>query len=483
MQDGGITLNVPAGWSTPQTNAATAGYTTISTGGIFGRGEHSLDSPADWQDDSLIVDVGPEALQKKEGNGSVKISVYLAGSGTSHAYYSAPVSLNWSTSTHAAFWIYPGKSWNAGDIKLELSETSGVPADGTAIQYALPALNGNTWNYVVIDLSSQAPTTRDAVLTYGLLIPVTSVTTFYLDRLSLGPANPIFFGNQIETQLLQLLAQSTVTIAYGGTGSGGIGIPSGSDTVTLTTKSRIHSGGTYTDLTSGSPCIMIAVPCSSAVPTSAARRNEEQQTTTTPTPAETIINTTQNTPSVVSQTTTTGATGGTTTAPVTQEIVLPEKIRPLMTHLVKLPDDRNAKTTLDAAVYYVAKNGKRYVFPNERTYKSWYTDYTSVVVIDATTLSEMPIGGIVHYRPWSRMLKMPSNPLVYVVERYGVLRPILSESVAQALYGLQWGTFVDDLPEPFFTQYKEGLWFKELTYGDLAGRYASITTIEENLFP
>lgn len=46
-----------------------------------------------------------------------------------------------------------------------------------------------------------------------------------------------------------------------------------------------------------------------------------------------------------------------------------------------------------AAVYYYATNGKRYVFPNEKTYLTWYANFSTVLSVTSSELAAMPIGG------------------------------------------------------------------------------------------
>src|SRR3990170_2304691 len=54
------------------------------------------------------------------------------------------------------------------------------------------------------------------------------------------------------------------------------------------------------------------------------------------------------------------------------------------------------------AVYYVGGDGKRYVFPNEKTYKTWYADFSLVQTITDAELAAMAIGGNVTYKPGVR---------------------------------------------------------------------------------
>lgn len=109
-----------------------------------------------------------------------------------------------------------------------------------------------------------------------------------------------------------------------------------------------------------------------------------------------------------------------------------------------------------AAVYYFAPNGKRYVFPNDKTYFTWYKDFATVKTIPDGKLSSIPLGGNVTYRPGYKMLKITTDPRTYVVDQGGVLRQVGSESLAKTLYGLNWNNQIDDLPDAFFVNYKLG---------------------------
>lgn len=122
--------------------------------------------------------------------------------------------------------------------------------------------------------------------------------------------------------------------------------------------------------------------------------------------------------------------------------------------VVKLPDDRNPETTYDSTLYFLNTNGKRYVFPSDKIYFSWYPDFSNVKTISGTDLAMISLGGNVRYRPGVRMIKLQSAPAVYVILRGGTLRALPHESVARALYGQNWNQFIDDLPDAFWTHYK-----------------------------
>jgi len=109
-----------------------------------------------------------------------------------------------------------------------------------------------------------------------------------------------------------------------------------------------------------------------------------------------------------------------------------------------------------SSVYYLGSDGKRYVFPNEATYMSWYSDFSGVVTITASELQSYPIGGNVVMRPGTKLVKITTDPSVYAVEPNGVLRKIQSEAQAAALFGTNWNKRIVDVPDAFFTNYTIG---------------------------
>lgn len=114
------------------------------------------------------------------------------------------------------------------------------------------------------------------------------------------------------------------------------------------------------------------------------------------------------------------------------------------------------KSTSNSAVYYCGADGKRYVFPRDRIYFSWYADFNSVATIPDTQLAAIPLGGLVTYRPGSKLVKIESLPNVYAVEKGGVLRWIKTPAIAANLYGPNWSKNVDDVSDAFFGSYKIG---------------------------
>jgi hypothetical protein len=81
---------------------------------------------------------------------------------------------------------------------------------------------------------------------------------------------------------------------------------------------------------------------------------------------------------------------------------------------------------------------------------SWYDDFSGVQTISDAGLGAIPLGGNVHYRPGTRLVKITTDPKVYAIEPGGVLRWVPDEATAVALYGSQWSKQIDDLPDAFF---------------------------------
>ncbi len=108
------------------------------------------------------------------------------------------------------------------------------------------------------------------------------------------------------------------------------------------------------------------------------------------------------------------------------------------------------------SVYYYGADGKRYVFPNEDTYKTWYSDFSNVKKITDGELAAITIGGNVTFRPGVKLVKITTDPKVYAVDKGGTLRWLTTSIVAETLYGSNWGSLVTDVSDAFFINYTVG---------------------------
>jgi DNA-binding beta-propeller fold protein YncE len=108
------------------------------------------------------------------------------------------------------------------------------------------------------------------------------------------------------------------------------------------------------------------------------------------------------------------------------------------------------------AVYYCGVDSKRYVFLNEKIFKTWFTDFGSVITVSDTLLDSIPIGGNVLYKPHGKLIKLDSDPKVYAVSQNGLLHWVSSEDVAKEGWGDQWVSQIEDIPMDFFVNYLLG---------------------------
>ncbi len=109
-----------------------------------------------------------------------------------------------------------------------------------------------------------------------------------------------------------------------------------------------------------------------------------------------------------------------------------------------------------STVYYYGYDGNRYTFPNEKTYFTWFTDFSDVTTISDSALADITLAGNVVYRGGSRWVKIQSDPRVYIVSADGSLSWLESETVATSYAGSDWASFIDDVPDGFFSDYAVG---------------------------
>lgn len=107
------------------------------------------------------------------------------------------------------------------------------------------------------------------------------------------------------------------------------------------------------------------------------------------------------------------------------------------------------------AVYYIDGTMK-HVFPDSKTYFTWYTSFDGIKTVAVSELDMYPAGAAVAYRPGTKLVTHPNTARVYAVEPGGNLRWISSEATATALYGSNWGKMVNDVHELTFGNYAIG---------------------------
>lgn len=111
----------------------------------------------------------------------------------------------------------------------------------------------------------------------------------------------------------------------------------------------------------------------------------------------------------------------------------------------------------DSAVYYIGSDSKKYVFPDPKTYYTWYANFDDVVKVTVAELDLYEDGGAVTYRPGTKLITHANTSKIYAVESGGVLRWIPTAEVAATLYGATWYTKVADvIPGYFSSSYTTG---------------------------
>ncbi|OGL74180.1 hypothetical protein A3F28_01765 [Candidatus Uhrbacteria bacterium RIFCSPHIGHO2_12_FULL_57_11] len=108
------------------------------------------------------------------------------------------------------------------------------------------------------------------------------------------------------------------------------------------------------------------------------------------------------------------------------------------------------------AVYYQGTDGQRHAFPNEKIFRTWYLDFSTVQTISDSEMASISLGENVHYRPGIRLLKFQTLPKVYALARGGVMRWVTTEEVAAAAFGSDWNQKIDDLSDAFVADYTFG---------------------------
>lgn len=133
------------------------------------------------------------------------------------------------------------------------------------------------------------------------------------------------------------------------------------------------------------------------------------------------------------------------------------------------------------AVYYRDTLGTRHAFPNGRVFLSWFNSFDQVTELDAASLQLSSLGRMVHYRPGSVMIKFPSVPRVYEIDRYGALRWILNEQTAAKLHGSAWSMNVVDESEANYSQYRFGSDLNYSTTYNPNDEQAAASSIEQSV--
>ncbi len=115
-----------------------------------------------------------------------------------------------------------------------------------------------------------------------------------------------------------------------------------------------------------------------------------------------------------------------------------------------------------STVYFVDDNGVRHPFMDAQTFATYDVDPTLVTTVTNATLPELPLGVPMLPKAGTVLVKIVSDPRVYVVEANAddafrpTLRWIPSEATAIALYGSAWASSVIDVDVGLFGRFGVG---------------------------
>ncbi|MES2223942.1 MAG: Ig-like domain-containing protein [Patescibacteria group bacterium] len=262
LSGGGISIGVPSTWSTPQGNASTAGYTTVSTTGTVGIVFDEAEAIDHWTTNGGACTPGLtiDSFHHSGSNSLKCVNNNLpSGDGPGGKFYNnLTTTQDWSQYTTVGFWIYTDTAIANGRLAFEYSTTDGL-ANQIETRLSLGSLvTANTWTHVFFTFTS-LPAARTAVKSYGFEITNNSVkgSTIYTDGFSIGASNssfvPGFSGNNIVVNAISLVNGNTITVTYGdSTGAGRAVAPSAPEASLFTIKSRTDESSTLTTLSDNS---------------------------------------------------------------------------------------------------------------------------------------------------------------------------------------------------------------------------------------
>ncbi|MFA5902326.1 MAG: hypothetical protein WC836_00205 [Desulfobacula sp.] len=107
-------------------------------------------------------------------------------------------------------------------------------------------------------------------------------------------------------------------------------------------------------------------------------------------------------------------------------------------------------------VYFIDSDNRRHTFPNEPTYFSYFSSFKGIKILPLSTLSQIEIGANVTVKPGTWLVKIQTDPKVYALEPYGVLRYVSTVDIASKLYGSNWTARIIDISPAFFVDYQVG---------------------------
>lgn len=124
------------------------------------------------------------------------------------------------------------------------------------------------------------------------------------------------------------------------------------------------------------------------------------------------------------------------------------------------------KTAGSAAVYYLGHDNKRYVFPDDKVFKTWYENFDDVITVSTAEMTSHALGGNITVRGGTKLVQFVAydyagnmvidDPKIYALEPGGVIRHVTTGDIASALYGANWESIINAVPNYLYNNYTVG---------------------------
>jgi len=106
----------------------------------------------------------------------------------------------------------------------------------------------------------------------------------------------------------------------------------------------------------------------------------------------------------------------------------------------------------NGSLYYLAKDGKRYIFPNKDSYNSWFVGISPSTSYTLEEIQKYPLGGNVGIKP-GNLIQTPTDYNLYLVLK-GEKLSIIDKNLIEKIYGKKYKNFIITVPNYYFTNYK-----------------------------
>lgn len=158
------------------------------------------------------------------------------------------------------------------------------------------------------------------------------------------------------------------------------------------------------------------------------------------------------------------------------------------------------KSPNSPAVYYLGNDGKKYAFPDDKVYYSWYQDFSTVQTVTLEEMQSYPFNGNVITRAGTKLLQFVAinpdgtmivdDPKVYALGPNGTRHWITTAEIAESLYGEDWESNIYPCPNYLFADYTLGADITDAVYTagsvvkqfDISGIYYINEAGEKQLF-